>query len=179
MSRNAGAWGVALWRDNSLNQDEGISLEGGNEIVPYLPTTPLGCLTLPPDGLGLPGIRSGDVVFAQVDGVEQFEDFYENRILTFRVSICNDGCPGCPTGRAKVKRLLREWSRTCSGATLALFTDCHDPGATLEERAVTGPFLVHGRPRAGDITWLRSNFGCAQVLLRFERPGSPARHPAA
>ena len=168
MSRNSGAWGVAMWRDDSFTQGEGISLEGGDEIVPYLPTDPLGCLTLPPDGLGVPGIRNSDVVIAQRDGVSQFEDFYENRILTFRVSICNDGCPGCPTGRAKVKRLLREWSRTCTGATLALFTDCHDPGATLEERMVTGPFLVQGRPRAGDLTWLRSNFGCAQLLLRFD-----------
>jgi hypothetical protein len=168
VSGNAGAWGVALWRDDSFTQAEGISLEGGDPIVPYLPTDPLGCITLPPDGLGTPGIRNSDVVLAQRDGVAQFEDFYDNRILTFRVTVCNDGCPGCPTGRAKVKRLLREWSRTCRGATLVLFTDCHDPSATLEDRAVTGPFLVRGRPRAGDVTWMRSNFGCANILLRFD-----------
>lgn len=168
MSRNSGAWGVAMWRDDSGTQAGGISLEGGDEIVPYLPTDPLGCLKLPPEGLGVPGQRIGDVTFAQTDGVVQFEDFYENRFITLRVSICNDGCPGCPTGRAKVKRLLREWSRTCTGATLALFTDCHDAGATNEERVVTGPFLVRGRPRIADVTWLRSNFGCAEVLLRFD-----------
>lgn len=168
MSSNSGAWGVAMWRDDSDTQANGISLEGGNAIIGYLPVDPLGCLKLPPEGLGVPEQRIGDVVFAQTDGVMQFEDFYSNRFITLRVSICNDGCPGCPTGRAKVKRLLREWSRTCAGATLALFTDCHDPSATNEERVVTGPFLVHGRPRIAEVTWLRSNFGCAEVLLRFD-----------
>jgi hypothetical protein len=168
MSRNSGAWGVAMWRDDSGTQTNGISLEGGDPIIPFLPTDPLGCLKLPPEGLGVPAQRIGDVTFAQSDGVVQFEDFYENRFITLQVSICNDGCPGCPTGRAKVKRLLREWSRTCSGATLVLFTDCHDPSATNEERVVTGPFLVRGRPRIADVTWLRSNFGCANVLLRFD-----------
>jgi hypothetical protein len=168
VSSNSGAWGVAMWRDDSDTQANGISLEGGDPIIPYLPTVPLGCLKLPPDGLGVPAQRDGDVTFAQTDGVVMFEDFYENRFITLRVSICNDGCPGCPTGRAKVKRLLREWSRTCTGATLALFTDCHDPGATNEERVVTGPFLVRGRPRIAEVTWLRSNFGCADVLLRFD-----------
>jgi hypothetical protein len=168
VSSNSGAWGVAMWRDDSGTQANGISLEGGDPIIPYLPTTPLGCLKLPPDGMGVPAQRIGDVTFAQTDGVVMFEDFYEQRFITLRVSICNDGCPGCPTGRAKVKRLLREWSRTCTGATLALFTDCHDPDATNEERVVTGPFLVRGRPRIAEVTWLRSNFGCADVLLRFD-----------
>jgi hypothetical protein len=168
VSSNSGAWGIAMWRDDSGTQGEGISLSGGDAIDSALPTDPLGCLNAPPDGLGLPGIRAGDVVFAQTDGVVQFEDFYENRILTFRATICNDGCPGCPTGRAKAKRLLREWSRTCTGATLAIFTDCHDPDATNEERVVTGPYLVRGRPRAADLTWSTSDLGCADVLLRFD-----------
>lgn len=168
MSRNSGAWGVAMWRDDSTTQANGISLEGGDAIVPYLPTTPLGCLDAPPEGLGVPEQRIGDVTFAQTDGVVQFEDFYSNRFITLRVTVCNDGCPGCPTGRAKVKRLLREWSRTCTGATLALFTDCHDASATLEERVVTGPYLVRGRPRIADVTWLTSDIGCAEVLLRFD-----------
>lgn len=168
MSSNSGAWGVAMWRDDSDTQANGISLEGGDPIIPYLPTEPLGCLLLPPEGLGVPGQRVGDVTFAQTDGIGMFEDFYENRFITLRVSVCNDGCPGCPTGRAKVKRLLREWSRTCTGATLAIFTDCHDDSVGNEQRAVTGPFLVRGRPRIAEVTWLRSNFGCAQVLLRFD-----------
>lgn len=173
MSGNSGAWGIAMWKDGRGDfetppQDQGISLEGGDAIVPFLPTAPLGCLTQPPEGMGVPSVRSGDVAFAQRDGVVQFGDYYEPRILTFQVSICNDGCPGCPTGRAKAKRLTTEWSRNCSGATLVIFSDCHDPDATEEEKTITGPYLVHGRPRVADITWLPSDVGCADVVLRFD-----------
>lgn len=96
MSANGGAWGIAMWKDGRDGaQTEGISLEGGDAVIPFLPTDPLGCLTLPPEGLGVPPVRSGDVAFAQRDGVVQFGDYYEPRILTFQASICNDGCPGC------------------------------------------------------------------------------------
>lgn len=396
MSANGGAWGVALWRDGysgSEPQLQGISLEGGDPIVPYLPTEPLGCLKLPPDGLGVPPVRNGDVVFAQRDGVVQFGDFYEPRILTFQVSVCNEGCPGCSplgdletflllngvapgrartpdaaslditgdldvrahvalddwtpaamntmvskftttgnqrswrfmvfttgalrvvwsadgtgtvftatstvapviadgedlwvrftldvdngaagrtitfytstdgvtwtvlgapvvqagvtsifsgtaavnigahtsgtaemmsgkvfyaeirngiggtvvanpdftaqgpgqttffdstgkewtveapaviageqgppplTGRQKVKRLTSEWSRSCTGATLVIFSDCHNPDATEEEKTYLGPYIVHGRPRGAQVTWQRSNRGCADIVLRFD-----------
>ncbi len=99
MSGNSGAWGIAMWKDGRGDllsaPEEGISIEGGDAIVPYLPTVPLGCLLLPPDGLGVPPVRSGDVAFAQRDGVVQFGDYYEPRILTFQVSVDGDGCPGC------------------------------------------------------------------------------------
>lgn len=173
MSGNSGAWGLALWMDGKDNtfgpsQEQGISLEGGDPVVPYLPTVPLGSLLLPPDGMGLPGIRSGDVVFAQRDGVVQFADYYNPRILTFQVSIKNDGCPGCPDARQKVSRLIQEWSRNCDGATLVLFTDCHNPSATEAEKVYLGPYLVHGRPRVAEVTWRRSNIGGALVTLRFD-----------
>jgi hypothetical protein len=170
MSGNSGAWGIAMWRDERgfLGAFDGISLEGGDAVIPYLPTDPLGCLTAPPDGLGVPPVRNGDVVFAQRDGVVQFADYYEPRLLTFQVTICNDGCPGCPTGRAKVKRLTSEWSRNCNGATLVIFPDCYDPDATEEEKTYLGPYLVHGRPRVADIQWLRSDVGCANITLRFD-----------
>jgi len=173
MSGNSGAWGVALWmdgKDNSLgpSQEQGISLEGGDPVVPYLPTDPVGSLLLPPDGMGLPSIRSGDVAFAQRDGVVQFADYYNPRILTFQVAVPNDGCPGCPTARQKVSRLVQEWSRNCDGATLVLFTDCHNPAATEEEKVYLGPYLVHGRPRVAEVTWRRSNIGGALVTLRFD-----------
>jgi hypothetical protein len=393
VSGNSGAWGIAMWKDGrELAQLEGISLEGGDPIVPYLPTVPLGCLTVPPEGMGVPPVRNGDVAFAQRDGVVQFGDYYEPRQLTFRASICNEGCPGCnppatvetflllngvspgrarsgdvpafgivgdidlrieaalddwtpaassslmsksmtagnqiswrftvltsgmlrlawsangstvlsadstvaptvangaalwvratldvdngaagrtiifytspdgvtwtqlgatvtqagvtsifdgtaainigsrdsgtldrmagkvyyaeirsgingtiianpdftaePVGttifadslgnvwqvippavisgtpgpppltvRQKVVRLGEEWSRNCSGATLVLFTDCHNPSATEEEKAYLGPYIVHGRPRVNETTWERSNRGCATVLLRFD-----------
>src|SRR3546814_6357308 len=45
--------------------------------------------------MGVPPVRSGDVAFAQRDGVVQFGDYYEPRILTFQVSVDGDGCPGC------------------------------------------------------------------------------------
>ena len=85
MSGNSGAWGVAMWKDGYSDagglqlQEQGISLEGGDPVLPYLPTTPLGCLLVPPDGLGVPPVRSGDVAFAQRDGVVQFADYYEPR----------------------------------------------------------------------------------------------------
>ena len=170
MSGNSGAWGIVMWKDghDSPGQENGISLEGGDAVVPFLPTVPLGWLTAPPAGLGVPPVRSGDVAFAQRDGVVQFGDYYEPRILTFLVTICNDGCPGCPTGRQKVKRLTEEWSRNCDGATLAILSDCHDPDATQEEKVYLGPYLVHGRPRVADIDWLSSDVGCADILLRFD-----------
>lgn len=177
MSGNSGAWGVAMWKDGystagSLQvQEQGISLEGGDPVLPYLPTVPLGCLLVPPAGLGVPPVRSGDVAFAQRDGVVQFADYYEARQLTFQVLVENDGCPGCTTGmsaRQKVSRLTQEWSRNCSGASLVLFTDCHDPNATDEEKIYKGPYLVHGRPRVADVTWERSNRGMARVTLRFD-----------
>lgn len=399
MSGNSGAWGVAMWRDGYSEvdgpaQEQGISLEGGDPVLPYLPTDPVGTLLVPPLGLGVPAIRSGDVAFAQRDGVVQFADYYEPRQLTFSVLVKNDACPGCssspqvdaalvldgitngrartpdspgltitgdldvaihlamddwtpaastapvsqwltvgvdqrgwttrvnttgtmalfwstdgtnagvlsaastiplpaladgadrwlrytldvdngaagrniafyyssdgvnwtqlgttvtqagvttihnstadvivgsynnggserlagrvfsvvlrngivgtivaspvfdqPAGtgsfvdaqgnvwsviapaylqpfvaearsaRQKVSRLTQEWSRNCSGATLVLFTDCHNPDASEEERVYNGPYLVHGRPRVADVVWERSNRGAARVTLRFD-----------
>lgn len=169
MSGNSGAWGVVMWKDGREDgQAGGISIEGGDPIVPYLPTEPVACLTVPPEGLGVPPVRAGDVAFAQRDGVIQFGDYYEPRILTFQAVICNDGCPGCPTGRQKAKRLTQEWSRNCNGAQLVLFSDCHQENTTQEEKTYLGPYLVHGRPRVADVTWMRSNLGCARVLLRFD-----------
>lgn len=394
MSGNAGAWGVAMWKDGhsgSEPQALGISLEGGDPILPYLPTDPVGTLLVPPAGLGVPPVRSGDVAFAQRDGVVQFADYYEPRQITLQVLVKNDDCPGCsaaepridgalvlngvapgrastpdtaalditgdidirvhaamddwtpagaqalitksttagnqiswrfnvlssgllrlnwsangsatmtadstiapsvldgedlwvrvtldvdngaagrtitfytsldgftwiqlgtpvvqagvtsifsgsapvvvgsrdegandrlvgrvfsaqirtgiegpivadpnfvqPAGtwsfvddvgrtwtvtspaflqpfvaakmsaRQKVSRLTQEWSRNCSGATLLLFSDCHNPQATEEEKVYLGPYLVHGRPRVADVVWERSNRGAARVTLRFD-----------
>lgn len=171
MSGNSGAWGAVLWKDGyggSEPQAQGISLEGGDPVLPFLPSTVVGSLLLPPAGLGVPAIRSGDVAFAQRDGVVQFADYYEPRQITLTVLVQNDGCPGCPGARQKVARLTQEWSRNCSGATLLLFSDCHDPAATEEEKIYLGPYLVHGRPRVADVVWERSNRGVARVTLRFD-----------
>lgn len=173
MSGNSGAWGIAMWQDGYSTvllpeQEQGISLEGGDPVLPYLPTDPVGTLLVPPDGLGVPPVRSDDVAFAQRDGVVQFADYYEPRQITLQVLVKNDGCPGCPGARQKVARLTQEWSRSCSGATLVLFTDCHNPDATEEEKVYLGPYLVHGRPRVADVVWDRSNRGTARVTLRFD-----------
>lgn len=379
-----------MWKDSSDGaQLGGISLEGGDPIIPYLATDPLGCITLPPEGMGVPPVRSGDVAFAQRDGVVQFGDYYEPRQITLQVLVQNDDCPGCssaaevpgglvlngtfpgraytpdsaglqitgdldvivhmamddwtpsigvapvsqwltasgaqrgwttrlnttgtlqlywsPDGavtlnavstvpvaavdgeplwvrytididngaagrtirfytstdgvswaqlgaavtqagvtsifnstadvivgsyndggseqmagqvfsvqirnggvlvaspnfdqpqytgafvdeqgnlwtvvspaylqpfqaarmsaRQKVARLCEEWSRNCPGATLVIFSDCHDPAATQTEKTYQGPYMVHGRPRVAEVTWLRSNRGMARVLLRFD-----------
>lgn len=173
MTGNAGAWGIAMWKDGRgtellFPQEDGISLEGGDEIIPFLPTEPLGCLLAPPDGMGVPPVRIGDVAFAQRDGVIQFGDYYEPRQITLEAILKNDDCPGCPQVRQRVSRLTEEWSRNCDGATLVLFTDCHDPEATEEEKVYLGPYMVHGRPRVAEVTWLRSNLGAARVTLRFD-----------
>jgi hypothetical protein len=177
MSANSGAWGVVLYKDGYSTagglqvQEQGISLEGGDQVLPFLPTVPVGSLLLPPAGLGVPAVRNGDVAFAQRDGVVQFADYYEPRQITLQVLVQNDGCPGCSTemsARQKVSRLTQEWSRNCSGATLVLFTDCHNPDATQEEKVYNGPYLVHGRPRVADVVWERSNRGVARVTLRFD-----------
>lgn len=173
MSGNAGAWGIAMWKDGRgtdllLPHEDGISLEGGDPIVPYLPTDPLGCLLVPPDGMGVPPVRNGDVAFAQRDGVVQFGDYYEPRVLTFQVIVQNTGCPGCPGVRQRVSRLTEEWSRNCDGATLVIFSDCHDPDATEDEKIYLGPYMVHGRPRVAEVQWMRSNRGAARVTLRFD-----------
>lgn len=173
MSGNSGAWGLAMWKDGKDEviapaQEQGISLSGGDAIDSFLPTVPVGFLTLPPDGLGVPPVRNSDVVFAQRDGVVQFADYYEPRILTFQVDVPNEGCPACPSARQMVSRLTQEWSRNCSGATLIIFSDCHDPDATSEEKVYLGPYAVHGRPRGAEVTWRRSDVGGASVLLRFD-----------
>lgn len=170
MSGNSGAWGIAMWKDgyDQPAQNNGISLSGGDEIDPFLPTVPLGFLTVPPEGLGVPALRNGDVAFAQRDGVVQLADYYEPRQITLQVVVPNEGCPGCPSARQAVARLTREWSRNCSGATLVIFSDCHDPDATEQEKEYLGPYLVHGRPRVAEVTWRRSNIGGAIVLLRFD-----------
>lgn len=392
MSGNQGAWGVAMYKDGHtefLAQEAGISLEGGDPVLPFLPTIPVGSLLVPPAGLGVPPVRSGDVAFAQRDGVVQFADYYEPRQITLSVLVKNDDCPGCssspgqdgavvlngvapgraftpdaasldivgdldvrvhvalddwtpattqavigkwagsgtrswlfqvlttgqlrlvwsvdgagslsgtssiaPTvangddlwigvkfdvdngaggrtarfytgtdgfvwnqlgadvvgagvtsifsgsaalevgsntngtldrlagrvfyaevrngidgtivaspdfaqapgttsfvddqgnvwtvvspavlipfiaprmnARQKVARLTQEWSRNCSGATLVLFSDCHDPNASEEDKIWAGPYMVHGRPRVADVVWERSNRGAARVTLRFD-----------
>lgn len=167
----------------------GVTLSGGSDPGH-------GTLTTPPDGMGAPALRTEDVTYPQRDGVRHFSDWYSPRIITLTdVTVCNDGCPGCPTARRKVHEIVNAWSRQCDDTELVIWTDC-PPDADDEERAFTGPYGVVGRPRAAEVRWERSNIGCASLLLRFDavdhrlfvleddgEPGSGARcvelHPSS
>lgn len=148
----AAGWAVTL---------DGVTLSGGD-------LDGLGCLTVPPDGLGLPEMRTEDVTYPQRDGVRHFSDWYSARIITLEeVLVCADGCPRCPSARQKVHQIVQAWSRRCDDAELVIWTDC-DPAEDDAERAFTGPYGVVGRPRVAEVRWERSNVGCAELLLRFD-----------
>lgn len=150
----------------SLNN---VSLAGcaGDPPVEGLPV-PSGVLLAPPDGLGLPELRTEDVVFPQRDGTRHFSDWYDSRIVTLRVSVCPDaGCVKCPSSHVKVRDIVQAWKRQCDDVELVIFPDCYDPDCV--DRSLTGPFGIVGRPRLAQVTWLTpSRFGCAEVLLRFD-----------
>lgn len=126
-----------------------------------------GCLTKPPDGLGVPGLRVEDQSYPQRDGAAQFSDWYEPRIITLEdVSIAGDGCADC-TAREKAAALMRAWSRHCGQTEMVIWTDC-EPGLSAEDRAITGPFGVVGRPRVAQLAWTGQGSDSATALLRFD-----------
>jgi hypothetical protein len=129
------------------------------------PPTEVGFLTAIPDGLGMADLRTETVAFGQRDGARMFSDWFEQRILTFEAAVCPDTCPTCPAVREQVAQIMAAWDRTCGETELVLFTDCA-PGATAEDRALTGPFGVTGRPRGVQLQWDAT--GCASLILRFD-----------
>lgn len=170
-----GAWAVVL---------EGVALTGGS-TAPV--SGALGCLSVPPAGLGLPGLRTEDVTFPQRDGVQHFSDWYEPRIITLEnVSVCGEGCVSCPSARAKVRDILQAWSRKCEDVEMVIFTDCDDCGpqsgygdgaygsgpyggeCSATDRSLNGPFGVVGRPRVAEVTWIGRGNSCALLTLRFD-----------
>lgn len=147
----------------------GVYLSGGDGTTPAPGCQdlglPMGCLSMPPDGMGLPEMRTEDVTFPQRDGVTHYGDWYNPRIITLEnVSVCADGCPGCPSAREKVQRILRAWSRHCDDVELVIFTDCHGQG----ERSVVGPYGIKGRPRLAEVKWYGQGSSCASLTLRFD-----------
>lgn len=129
-------------------------------------------LDVPPDGLGIPGLRTEDTTYAQRDGVEHFADWYQPRIITLpSVSVCPETCPACSGGdasvRSVVKRIMSAWDRQCGDTELVVYTDCHDSDAPLEDRVVNGPFGMIGRPRVAALSWDRG-VKCATMTLRFD-----------
>lgn len=121
----AGSWGVSL---------NNVYISGGSDASENLsPACPeqinVGCLTSPPDGLGLPALRTEDITFVQRDGVKHYNDWYEARIITLeKVMVCDESCGGFDgscSARQKVRDLLTAWSRTCCDTELVIYTPCN------------------------------------------------------
>lgn len=125
------------------------------------------CLKVPPVGLGVPALRIEDQTYPQRDGVEHFADWYEPRIITMEATIggSSAGC-GCESdAHAAARRVASAWARQCDDVELVIRPDiCTDP----EDREITGPFGIIGRPRVAEITWRRGKFDAADALLRFD-----------
>lgn len=138
----------------------GVTLSGGDRPGD-------GCLITPPDGLGLPGIRNEDVTLVQRDGVRQFRDWYEPRVITLDVVVGGSGCrcPGCGPERARVNRIIQAWRRQCDSVELVLQPPC---APNPLDRTLTGPYGILGRPRRADLTWERGRSGRARLTLRFD-----------
>ena len=149
----------------------GFAIDGGNTVAPTGADV-IACLTSPPQGMGVPGLRVEDVTYPQRDGVRHFDDWYNARIITLTdVTICPDeDCVQCSSARQKAQNLMLAWSRHCDDTELVIFTDCHDASAAVTgaDRALIGPYGVIGRPRVAALNWLRGDSGCAVALLRFD-----------
>ena len=138
----------------------GVTLVGCDDCVDSL-----GTLSYPPDGLGLPSLRTEDTAYAQRDGVSHGSDWYDARIITLSdVTVCPD-CGGCADARAAVRDILTAWGRQCDDVELVIWPPCESTGL---DPTVYGPFGVIGRPRVAEVTWERGNSGCATLLLRFD-----------
>ena len=158
MSKNPAGWRVSL---------NGMVLSGGEWDAHDLPDAIRGTLTSPPDGLGLPGLRTEDVTFPQRDGVQMFRDWYEPRTVTLAdVVVCESGCGDCLSVRERVRDIMRSWDRGCGEAELVIWTDCSGPDDDIETRSLVGPFGVVGRPRQALLAW--DEVGCAHLTLRFD-----------
>lgn len=150
----------------------GVLIDDGCEIVELDPLcelelpSPSGWMNEPPDGMGVPGIRTEDVTFPQRDGVKMYKDWYLPRIITMQVTVCpDDDCDGgCPSARQRVQQITRAWSRQCGQSELVIYTDCH---GTDEDRSVVGPFGIIGRPRQASVVW-NGRTKCADMVLRFD-----------
>lgn len=137
----------------------GVTISGGD-------FPGVACLTLPPEGLGLPELRTEDVTFPQRDGVRHFADWYEPRIITLEATVgAGSCCRGCGEERARVREILKAWSRECDDTELVVHPPC--PPHPLD-RTLTGPYGVVGRPRVAEVTWRRGKRGIADLLLRFD-----------
>lgn len=160
-----GGWGVSL---NGLILTEPCASEGFDCLPGFLVYEGLDAS---PDGTGLPDLRTEDVVYAQRDGVKHFSDWYEPRIITLTGMLgpADDSCAECTSVRQQAADLIQAWKRGCCDTELVLYPPCA-PGETSEDRIVTGPYGVVGRPRVAQVRWMTMPDGrqAAQFLLRFD-----------
>lgn len=135
-------------------------------------TTILEALTDTPKGLGHPEIRTEDTTYAQRDGVVHWNDYYGPRFITLMASLHaghdSDCDPNtCLTVRTNRMLLSQAWKRQCNDIEIVLYPPC-EAGTDVEQRVVTGPYGIVGRPRVFESEWLYRSDAAADVLLRFD-----------
>jgi hypothetical protein len=82
-------------------------------------------LSAPPDGLGLPGLRTEDVTYYQRDGVRHFSDWYQPRVITLVGTIGPEvDCEACTSTREQLAALIKAWRRSCCDIELVIHTPC-------------------------------------------------------
>lgn len=119
------SWGIRLgdtFLSGSCDNEDLPKCDDGSNAV----SDPIGTLSSPPEGLGVPQQRNEDVTYPQRDGIGMFSDWYENRVITLSgVTVGEGDCQDCPTTRERVSQITAEWSRRCDETELVVFTDCH------------------------------------------------------
>jgi hypothetical protein len=134
-------------------------------------TTILEALTDTPKGLGHPEIRTEDTTYAQRDGVVHWNDYYGPRFITVVASLHPEGhCDdpeSCLVVRTNRSLLSQAWKRQCNDIELVLYPPC-EAGTDVEQRTITGPYGIVGRPRVFESEWLYRDEQIADVLLRFD-----------
>lgn len=134
-------------------------------------STILEALTDTPKGLGHPEIRTEDTTYAQRDGVTHWNDYYAGRPVTIVASLHPDGhcedANSCLLVRQNRILLSQAWKKQCNDIELVLYPPC-EAGTDVEQRVVTGPYGIIGRPRVFDSDWLYRDDQIADVLLRFD-----------
>lgn len=92
----------------------------------------------PPDGLGLPGVRTEDVTYFQRDGARHFNDWYQPRVITVVGTVGPDpDCEKCTTARQQLSELMKAWRRSCCDIELVIHTPCD--GDFVEGDPILGP----------------------------------------
>lgn len=138
------------------------------------PAVVLDFLSAAPD-IGFPAIRNEDVQFPQRDGIKAFSDWYDPRTVVLTgmlgpVDACTCETPEnceCLTVRGQLSSLVQAWKRSCCDVEMVVYPPC-EPGTTEEEKALTGPFGLVGRPRGISYQWLSRSEQIVEVQLVFQ-----------